>query len=57
MNDFIEDCVKQLKNGFSREQVQEHVWRHMLREYGDLMRLDSLIFKTMEVYSQIILKL
>ena len=54
MEDFINQKVKMLKEGFSESQIRGEVWSYLLKEYCNTMRLEAIIELSMEVYAEIL---
>jgi hypothetical protein len=54
MEDFINQKVKMLKEGFSESQIRSEVWSYLLKEYCNTMRLEGIIELSMTVYADIL---
>lgn len=57
MEEFIKLMVKELESGISFEQIKREVWSYCLREYANVVILDAIIYKSMDVYAAIIYEL
>jgi hypothetical protein len=54
MENLINEKLKMIKDGFDLSQIRTEVWNHLLRHNSTLMRLDSIILLSMEVYAEIV---
>ena len=54
MNEWIEQRVKMVKEGFSLVQIQRECLEYCLREYNGIFNLNETIYRSMELYSEII---
>jgi hypothetical protein len=54
MEDWIEQRIKMINEGFSLEQIQKECWEWCLREYCGILNLNATIYRSMELYAEII---
>ena len=54
MNEWIEQRVKMINEGFSLDQIQRECWEWCLREYIGILTLDATICRAMQLYSEVI---
>lgn len=50
----IEAWVKMINAGFSLEQIQKECWNYIHREGLGILAIESMIFKSMVLYAEII---
>lgn len=54
MEDYINEKVKMIKDGFELSQIRSEVWHYLLNEHCTSLRLDSIIDRSMELYAEIV---
>lgn len=54
MEDYINQKVEMIKDGFELSQIRSEVWQHLLNKHCTSLRLDSIIDHSMELYAEII---
>ena len=51
---FIQQELKMIREGFELSQIRGEVWRRVSRECLGILTLDAIILRSMEVYGEII---
>ena len=54
MEDYINQKVKMIKDGFELSQIRSEVWKYLLNKHCTSLRLDSIIDVSMELYAEIV---
>jgi hypothetical protein len=54
MDEWIEQRVKMIADGFSVEQIQRDCWNFCHREYIGILTLEAMIYKSMQLYAEVI---
>jgi len=54
IEEFINKQVLMIKSGFGLEQIQHDCFNYILENYAGILRIDSCIYKSMELYAEII---
>ena len=54
MNEWIEQRVKMIAEGFSLEQIQRECWDYCHREYLGILNLEAIIGRAMQLYAEVI---
>lgn len=54
MEDYINQKVKMIKDGFELSQIRSEVWHYLLNKHCTSLRLDSIIEHSMELYAEIV---
>jgi hypothetical protein len=56
MEDFINQKLEKIREGFEFSQIRSEVFQYLLNKHCTLLRLDSIIENSMELYSEIIFR-
>ena len=54
MNEWIEQRIKMIDEGFSLEQIQRECWDYCHREYLGILNLEAIIGRAMQLYAEVI---
>ena len=54
MNEWIEQRVKMIAEGFSLDQIQRECWDYCHREYLGILNLEAIIGRAMQLYAEVI---
>lgn len=52
--DFVLEKAQMIDNGFSLSQIRSEILIYVLKEYAGVLNLESMVFKCMELYVEII---
>ena len=53
-DEWIEQRVKMIDEDFSLEQIQRECWEYCHREYLGILNLEAIIYKSMQLYTEVI---
>ena len=54
INEWIEQRIKMIDEGFSLEQIGRECWDYCHREYLGILNLDATIYRAMQLYAEVI---
>jgi hypothetical protein len=54
INEWIEQRIKMIDEGFSLEQIQRECWDYCHREYLGILNLEAIIGIAMQLYAEVI---
>ena len=54
INEWIDQRVKMITEGFSLEQIQRECWDYCHREYLGILNLEATIGRAMQLYAEVI---
>jgi hypothetical protein len=54
INDWINKRVKMIADDFGLDQIKSECWEYCMKEYNGMLNLNAMIYRSMEIYAEII---